>query len=149
MRTPRLVLGLAALSLLLAAPAAHARGGSGVALGLGADYLVKPEVGEFQLTLALEQRLARAVTAGVRVGALVTGEDTKVGVPLDFRLRLRSHRLYVDGLVGPWFVFDSGDTVRFHGALGFGLLAGSMSFGLEVGALGRSGIIGLRLAFAI
>jgi hypothetical protein len=149
MRTIRLVLPGAALARRRAAPAARAA--APLALGLGADYLVKPEVGEFQLTLALEKHLARSLTAGVRLGALVTGDDdTKVGVPIDFRLRLRTHRIYVDGLVGPWFIFDSGDTLRFHGALGFGfLLSGGVSLGAEVGVLDRTGIIGVRLAFSI
>ncbi len=149
MRTARLVLCLAAVSALFAARPAHARGGSPVELGLGGDYIVDPEVGEVQLTLALEKRLARALAAGARFGVLFTGEHTKVGVPIDFRLRLRIQRLYVDGLVGPWLIFDSGDTVRFHGALGFGLLAGALSFGLEVGALHHSGIVGLRLGISI
>ena len=158
MRPLRLALSLSALALLLAATSAEARsarGGRGrssstnLALGLGADYLVDPELGEFQLTFALETPIARRLTAGVRFGALVTSDPTKVGAPIDFRLRLRTHGLYLDGLVGPWLVFDSGDTLRFHGAFGFGVLAGSMSLGLEVGYLDRSGIVGLRLAFSL
>ncbi len=157
MLTPRLLLSLAALTLLAAAPPAWARtqGGaparssSHVALGLGADYLVDPETGAFQITLAYETHIARMLTAGLRAGALLTSDPTKVGAPIDFRLRLRTHRLYFDGLVGPWLVFDSGDTLRFHGAIGVGLLTGAMSIGLEAGALDGTGIIGLRLAFAL
>ncbi len=154
MRTLRIALSLATLALLLAAPTAEARrGGRGgytsLALGLGGDYLIDPEIGAFQLTFALETPLARALTAGVRFGALVTSEPTDVGAPIDFRLRVRTHGIYLDGLIGPWLVFDSGDTLRFHGAFGFGLLTGSMSIGLEVGVLARSGIVGLRLAFPL
>jgi hypothetical protein len=160
MRTLRIFFSLAVLALLAAPPAARAARGSAqsssqaqssshIALGLGADYLVDPEVGEFQLTLAYESHLARMLTAGVRAGVLLTGDPTKVGAPIDFRLRLRTHRLYFDGLVGPWLVFDSGDTLRFHGALGFGLLTGAMSLGLEVGALDHTGMIGLRLGFSL
>jgi hypothetical protein len=152
MRPIRIALALSALALLAtASPAEARRGGRGrgsnVALGLGADYILDPEVGALQLTFALETPVARRLTVGARFGALLTEDD--VGAPIDFRLRLRTHGIYVDGLVGPWLVFDSGDTVRFHGAVGFGLLAGSMSFGAEVGALGDSGIIGLRLAFSL
>jgi hypothetical protein len=153
MRTLRIVVSLA---LLAAAPAAHAAHGSApaqssshIALGLGADYIPDPEIGAFQLTLAYETHLARMLTAGVRAGALLTSDPTKVGAPIDFRLRLRTHRLYFDGLVGPWLLFDTGDTLRFHGALGFGLLAGGMLVGLEAGTLGGKGIVGLRLAFAL
>jgi hypothetical protein len=157
MRTPRLAAALAVLALLGAAPpalakerAGHSQGSSsGVSLGLGADYLVDPEVGAFLLTFAWETPIARSLTLGARAGGLLTSDPTKVGAPIDLRLRLRTHRLYFDGLVGPWLIFDSGDTLRFHGAFGFGLLAGSMSFGLEVGALDRTGIVGLRLAFAL
>jgi hypothetical protein len=158
MRSPRLAAALATLALLAAAPPASARdraghhsqgASSGVSLGLGADYLVDPEVGAFLLTFAWETPIARSLTLGARAGGLLTSDPTKVGAPIDLRLRLRTHRLYFDGLVGPWLIFDSGDTLRFHGAFGFGLLAGTMSFGLEVGALDRTGIVGLRLAFAL
>jgi hypothetical protein len=152
MRTTRIALSLAALALLLAAsPAEARRGGRGrsthVALGLGADYLLDPEIGALQLTFALETPVVRGLTAGARFGALLTEDDA--GAPIDFRLRLRTHGIYVDGLVGPWLIFDSGDTVRLHGAFGFGLLAGSMSLGAEVGWLDDSGIVGLRLAFSL
>ena len=159
MRPLRIALSLSALALLLTASPAEARRAgqaarthsrsTNVTLGLGADYLVDPEVGEFQLTLALETPIARGLTAGARFGVLMTSEPTKVGAPIDFRLRLRTHGLYVDGLIGPWLIFDSGDTLRFHGGIGFGILTGSMSLGLEVGFLDRSGMIGLRLAFSL
>jgi hypothetical protein len=152
MRSIRIAFSLCALALLLAAAPAEARRGgrarsTNVALGLGADYILDPELGELQLTLALETPVARGLTVGARLGALLT--EDHVGAPIDFRLRLRTRGLYIDGLVGPWLIFDSGDTVRFHGALGFGVLSGSLSFGAEVGALDDSGIIGLRLAFSL
>jgi hypothetical protein len=159
MRPLRLALWLSALALSLSAVPAEARRGgraararpasSGLALGIGADYLVDPEVGELQLTLALERAVARRLSAGVRFGALMTTDPTDVGAPIDFRLRLRTHGLYLDGLVGPWLVFDSGDTLRFHGGFGFGVLTGSTSLGLEVGFLDRTGMIGLRVAFSL
>lgn len=151
MRTLRIALSLATLALLVCASPAEARRGgrSSIALGLGADYLLDPELGEFQLTFALESHLSRALSVGARFGAMVFSETEDVGAPIDFRLRLRTHGLYVDGLIGPWLVFDSGDTLRFHGGFGFGLLTRSLSFGVEVGVLERSGMIGLRLAFPL
>jgi hypothetical protein len=158
MRGPRVVLAVTALAVLFAAPRAmaraqhhhHAQGSAThVELGLGADYIVDPELGELQLTIGIERRLARGLSAGLRVGALVTGEPTHFGAPIDARLRFRTHGLYFEGLVGPWLLFASGDTLRFHGAFGFGFMSGGLSLGLEVGALGSSGIGGLRLAFSI
>jgi hypothetical protein len=102
-----------------------------------------------QLTLAVETPIARGLAAGARFGALVTSDPTRVGAPIDFRLRLRAGRLYADGLVGPWLLFDSGDTLRLHAAFGFGILARSMSLGLEVGYLDPTSMIGLRMAFPL
>ena len=151
MRPLRIALFLSALALLLAASPAEARrgGATNVAFGLGADYLIDPEEGEFQATLALETPIVRALTVGARFGALITSDSNDVGVPIDFRLRLRTSGLYFDGLIGPWLIFDSHDTLRLHGAFGFGVLTGSMSFGAEVGFLDDTGMIGLRLAFSL
>ena len=157
MRPLRLVLSLLVVALLLAPPAAEARRGRArqaasstrLALGLGADYLIDPELGELQLAFTLETPIARSLAAGFRFGALVTSDPTHVGAPIDFRLRLRTHGLYLDGLVGPWLIFDSGDTLRLHAAFGFGVLTGSMSLGLEVGWLDDTGMIGLRVAFPL
>jgi hypothetical protein len=159
-RPLRIVLSLSLVALLATPPAADAQRrrparaakrsqATRVALGLGADYLVDPEIGEMQLTLAIETPIVRGLTAGARFGALVTSDPTRVGAPIDFRLRLRSGRLYADGLVGPWLLFDSGDTLRFHAAFGFGILARSMSLGLEVGYLDPTSMIGLRMAFPL
>jgi hypothetical protein len=154
----RLPLFLAALAVLLAAPRAQARtqhthqargSATHLELGIGADYIVDPEQGELNLTLAIDRRLARGLSAGLRLGALVTGDPTKFGAPIDARLRFRTHGIYFEGMVGPWLLFDSGDTLRFHGAVGLGFVSGGLSFGLEVGALAHSGIGGLRLAFAL
>ena len=150
MRLLRIALVLAAVASPLAGRAAQrAHTGSGIELGIGADYLVDPEVGSLMLTLAGDRALSSMVSAGVRGGVLVTSSPSHVGAPVDVRLRIHGQRLYVEGLVGPWFVFGSDDVFRFHGALGFGLRAGGMTLGLEAGFLDRSGIVGLRLAFPI
>jgi hypothetical protein len=157
MRHPHLLAALAAAALL-AAPRAEARtqrvhrAGSAthLELGVGADYIVDPELGELNLTVSIDRHLARGLSAGLRLGALVTGSPSRFGTPVDAYLRFRTHGLYVQGLVGPWLVFASGDTVRFHGGVGLGFhLGGGVSAGVEVGFLDRSGIGGLRLAFAL
>ncbi len=131
-------------TLALARPAA-----ASTAIGLGADYLVDPERGELQLTLAADTRLARRVTIGARFGMMYLPDPDRVGAPIDGRLRIRSGRLYAEGLVGPWFVFDDDDSVRLHAAFGFGLLTRSLSFGFEVGWLDPTSIVGVRVAFPI
>jgi hypothetical protein len=97
----------------------------------------------------VESRLARHLSLGGRFGALLATGPTRLGVPLDLRLRARLGRVYLDGLVGPWLVFDDGDVLRFHAGVGFGLLTRSFSFGLEVGWLDPTPMIGVRLAFPI
>ncbi len=141
----RAVLAAATLAALAAArPAAAA-----TSLGLGADYLVDPQSGELQLTLAADTRLVRHATLGVRFGAMWLSDPGRFGVPIDGRLRIRGDRLYAEGLVGPWLVFDSGDTVRLHAAFGFGLLTKSFTFGVEVGWMDPTSIVGVRLAFPL
>jgi hypothetical protein len=143
MRAPRLALAAAALVAILAPRPADAS----TQLGLGADWLLDPEDGAFQLTFAVDQRIAKGVTFGGRFGAAVLGDPTRIGVPLDARLRFRVDRLYVEGLVGPWIVFDDDDALRFHAAVGFGVVSRSMQVGLELGYLDPTSMIGLRLAF--
>jgi|GraSoi2013_100cm_1033763.scaffolds.fasta_scaffold66602_2 hypothetical protein len=117
-------------------------------LGIGADYLTDNN-GILQLTLSGDTPLARAITVGGRVGALLESGPF-LGAPLDVFLRIHLGRIYVDGLIGPWFFFAGPDAVRLHGGLGFGLLTRGFNFGLEVGGLSASGgLVGLRLAFRI
>lgn len=154
MRPIRAVLVLATLAALaLPGPAearrARARGGVGAALGLGADWLVDPEDGELQLTLAADTPIARGLSVGARFGAMYLAGPDRVGVPVDGRLRLRGARLYAEGLVGPWVVFGSGDNLRLHAAFGFGILTPVLSFGFEVGWLDPTSMIGVRVAFPI
>ncbi len=131
-------------TLGLAAPArAH------TSLGLGADYLTDPQAGEMQLTLAVDTPLARHLSLGARFGAMYFGDGQHVGAPIDGRLRVAFRRLYVEGLVGPWLVFGGDHTVRFHGAFGFGLLARHVSFGLEVGYVDPTPMIGVRATFPL
>ncbi len=141
----RAVLAAATLAALAAARPAEAS----TALGLGADYLVDPDSGELQLTLAADTRLMKHVTLGVRFGAMYLSDPGRFGIPIDGRLRIRGSRLYAEGLVGPWLVFDDGDTVRLHAAFGFGILTKSLSFGVEVGWMDPTSMVGVRVAFPI
>jgi hypothetical protein len=68
---------------------------------------------------------------------------------MDLLLKLRIQRIYFEGLVGPWVLFNAGDLFRFHGAFGFGFESGSFAFGLELGRLGPANLIGLRLVFKL
>jgi hypothetical protein len=139
----RSALVVAAL-LLTARPAA-----ASTALGLGADWLADPETGAFELTLATDTRLARHVTAGARFGGVLIGDPTRVGAALDGRLRIRGRRVYAEGLIGPWIVFDDDDTFRLHAAFGFGIFTRSFALGLEVGWLDPTSMVGVRLAFPL
>jgi hypothetical protein len=137
---------IAGAAALAAAPAPAA---ARTELGLGADWLVDPEYGELQLTLAADTRLARSVTLGARFGMMYLSDPEEVGAPIDGRLRIRAGRLYAEGLVGPWLVFGSGDNVRLHAAFGFGLYTRSLTFGFEVGWLDPTSMIGVRVAFPL
>jgi hypothetical protein len=141
----RVLIPLAFTVALLAGarPAAAA-----VELGLGADW-IEGGTGEFNLTLAADTWLARRLTLGGRAGVAFFGDSNNVGVPIDARLRLHVQRIYFEGLVGPWFIFDSGTLFRFHGGFGFGLETRSLDVGLEVGVLRDLTMLGLRLAFRI
>ncbi len=134
---------------VLAALAAARPAAASTALGLGADYLVDPDSGELQLTLAADTRLARHATLGVRFGAMYLSDPGRFGVPIDGRLRIRGSGLYAEGLVGPWLVFDSGDTVRLHAAFGFGIVTRSLSFGVEGGWMDPTSMVGVRVAFPL
>jgi len=134
---------LAAPRPTLAAPQAH--GGSSVDLGLGADYLLDPGAGAFQLTLGGRTGLARHLSVGGRAGVLLLTQPGRVGVPLDAELRGHFGRVYVDGLVGPWIV----DGLRFHGAVGVGLATAGVHAGLEVGWLDGRSMLGLRIALPL
>jgi hypothetical protein len=158
MRSLRALLVVASAAALLAAPRAqartpqhhhHAASATHLELGVGADYIVDPELGELNLTVAIDRHLRGGLSAGARLGVLVTGSPTKFGAPIDVYLKYRTHGLYFEGLVGPWLLFASGDTLRFHGGVGLGMyFGGGVSAGLEVGFLDHSGIGGLRLSFA-
>lgn len=139
---------LFALAFAVALLAGSARASAAVSLGLGADW-VEHGSGEFNLTLGADSYLARNLSLGGRAGVAFFDDGHVVGVPVDLRLKLHVQRIYFEGLVGPWFIFDSGDLFHFHGAFGFGLESGGIAFGLEVGRLSDITLVGLRLSFRL
>jgi hypothetical protein len=116
--------------------------------GLGADW-IRGGTGEFNLTIGVDTWLTRHVTVGGRFGAAFFDGSGSMGVPIDGRLRVHIERVYLEAMVGPWFIFDSGELFHFHGAFGFGLEARHVNFGLELGVLGDATMLGLRVAFPI
>ena len=121
-----------------------------VRLGLGADYQFHHR-GLIDLTLAVDGQLARHIHVGGRFGALLaSGPEVGAPIDLDVRAILGNGRVYLEGLVGPWLMFGQNDYLfHLHGAFGFGLRASSFEFGVEVGYLDPSPIVGLRLGFRI
>lgn len=145
MRTSRLALAAVSLAALAVARPAAAR----TSLGFGGDYLLDPEIGELQVTLAVETPIARHATAGVRFGGMILPHPDDAGVPLDGRLRIRGSSIYAEGLLGAWILFGGDDTLRLHAAFGFGLLTRVLSLGVEVGWLDPTSMIGVRVAFPL
>ena len=145
------ILRFAPLALVLLVPMRAEA--ADVRLGVGADYVLN-NMGLLELTLSVDGALARPLRVGGRFGAMLTS-GPGFGAPLDLYLRLLlgDGRVYFDGLVGPWLFFQRAPLFSFHGAIGFGILSGGLSFGLEVGAIdignGTSGHGGLRLGVRI
>jgi hypothetical protein len=119
-----------------------------VNLGLGADW-IEGDTNDFNLTLGVDSFLARHFSIGGRAGVAFFDDAHHVGIPIDFQVKLHLQRVYFAGLVGPWILFHTGDDVRFHAAFGFGLEAGAIALGLEVGSLSDAVMIGGRLAFRL
>jgi hypothetical protein len=150
-------IGWIALTLALSmASALEAR--AEARLGLGVDYLLNDRAafrldvqGDLPLLVGAGRRPAFQLALTGRAGGLITTSPAVGAVPLDLGLRLGlgQGRFYLEALAGPW-IFFSGDAVRGHGAMGFGLTTRGISVGLELGALtGTSGIFGARVAFRL
>lgn len=135
---------LAVMTLPALARAAHAS----VNLGLGADWIEGGNK-DFNLTLGADSFLTRNLSLGGRAGIAFFDDSDHLGIPVDLRLKLHVQRIYFEGLVGPWFIFDSNDLFDFHAAFGFGIEAGNVAFGLEVGKLSHATMVGLRLLFRL
>jgi hypothetical protein len=143
---------LALGALLLGLPA----GATAVELGLGADWWLWDRYddrgrGVFSATLGVRGQLARRVSLGGRFGGLITSGPNYFGAPIDLTLRVHvaESRVYLEGMAGPWILFNSGAPLRFHGAFGFGLQASWVTFGFELGWLDPTAIAGVRVAFRL
>jgi hypothetical protein len=118
-----------------------------IRLGLGADYWFNGH-GEFNFTLAPMVKLSHAISVGGRFGvALITAPAT-AGIPIDIQIRVSIEQLYLEGSGGPWILFTD-SPVRAHGAFGFGLQSGIVSFGIEAGWLDPSALLGVRLGLRL
>lgn len=134
---------LLAFLLAVGTPAA-AR--AAVTLRLGADYHTS-QIALFGLTLGVTTPLARSLTVGGRFGGFASAPSLGFGATADLELHLNLGRVYLEGLVGPWLFFNSLQLVP-HGAFGFGLHAGAVTFGVELG-WAAGAMAGLRLAWRI
>ncbi|HYH98455.1 hypothetical protein [Hyalangium sp.] len=136
--------GLLAVGLLLVPVSSQA---ANIRLGLGADYWFD-EGAAFQFNLGVETHLAGPLHLGGRFGIAFLTEPSTLGIPIDLVLRFDlTRRFYLEGLVGPWIVIDSGETLRAHAAFGFGIRSGALTFGLEVGYASPEPILGVRLGY--
>ena len=136
--------GLLALGLLLIPGSSQA---ANLRLGLGADYWFD-QGASFQLNLGVETHLAGPLHLGGRFGVALLPKLDTLGIPIDLVLRFNlARRFYLEGLVGPWIVIDSGETFRAHAAFGFGIRSGALSFGLEVGYTAPDPTLGVRLGY--
>jgi hypothetical protein len=145
LRPSRLAVAAVATALLASARPAAADN----TVGLGADWFTLPQDGSAMVTLATDTVLAGHLRGGGRIGFLLGTGDLGPTVPIDGRLRYLVNRLYVDGLLGPWILFENGGSVRLHGAIGFGIARRGFELGLEVGYADPSAMVGVRLAWRI
>jgi hypothetical protein len=135
---------LVALAVALAPTSSEA---ANVRLTLGGDYHMNSGA-LFNLMLGVDVPVVGPLSLGGRFGVLLATANNALGVPLDLVLRanFRDVPIYIEGLVGPWLVFQ-GDVFRGHGAFGFGFQGRGLSLGIEVGWLDPSAHIGLRLGW--
>ncbi len=137
----------AAAALLFARPVAAAP-----QLRLGGDYVLNGGPGIFSVALGVDTPLARSISLGGRVGALLaTTSSVTAGVPIDVFLRVHAGRVYFEGMGGPWIFFSSADTLQAHVGFGFGVVTRTLEFGGEVGWLSGfdRATLGARIGFRI
>jgi hypothetical protein len=136
-------LGTLALFLCLARPAQALT----LRVGAGADYwLAGDGTALFEANLGAMQKVFPHLSIGGRTGIDFATGPNLLGVPIDLQAHIGFDHIYFEGLVGPW-IFFANDPVRAHAAIGFGAYAGPLDFGLEVGYLSPSPLIGVRIGF--
>lgn len=118
-----------------------------VRLTLGADYHFDQQA-LFELMGSVDFHIAGPLYLGPRIGLGAVTRENGITLPLDLDLRLapRSAPVYVELLLGPW-IFFQGDTLRAHGAVGFGYQGRSFNIGIEVGYLDPAATLGLRVGW--
>ena len=100
-------------------------------------------------TLALGGAVSREVSLGGRAGVLLVTSPVIVGIPADFYVRyVPIPRLYIDGLVGPWFFLDE-SVFRLHVGGGFGYRGDGIQIGIEAAYLEPSALLGVRLGIPL
>lgn len=143
----RLAPFLFAAALALGALAPRPAHAVALSLGAGGHYWLA-ERAVFHADVLVRQPLAGPLSVGGRFGVLLTASDVDLGIPIDLVLRLDFGRVYVEAVGGPWIFLEAGRVVP-HVAGGFGLVAGNLTFGPEVGWLDPHAIVGARLTYRL
>jgi hypothetical protein len=102
----------------------------------------------FDADAVIRQPLGNGFSIGGRVGVVLAATPVDVGIPLDFTLRIDISRVYLEALGGVWFFFD-GKRVAPHVAGGFGIIAGRLTVGPEIGWLDPRAVVGVRLTYRL
>lgn len=145
----RVALFMLPLILVAASVAAPRPAHAEARLELGGAYWLD-RGGVFDVDLALTTPVARSISVGGRLGAVLTTDPTHGGIPLDLMVRIDVLRpVFFEVLGGPWLLFDSGETVRGHFAVAIGTSAGSVTFAAEVGYLDPAAVFGAKLGFRL
>ena len=126
------------------------RAGAELRLEAGGHYWVGRS-GLFEAGLAVETRMARALSVGGRFGGFVTTGPGSLGVPLDLTLRFHLARgqAWLAAYGGAFLDFGGGTWLRGHASVAFGLKSHGVLIGLEIGYLQPAPLMGLRFAWRI
>jgi hypothetical protein len=117
------------------------------ALVLGADGWIN-EGGIFDVTFSGRTYVTHSFSVGGRLGAAFITSPATLGIPIDLVLRGDINRFYIEGVAGPWIVFE-GDAIRAHAGIGFGIHTRQVSVGLEVAYLDPHAMLGVRVAIPL
>lgn len=100
-------------------------------------------------TVSVGANLNEKFELGGRVGLMLITAPLVLGVPADFYVRfIPTRRLYLDGMVGPWFVLAQ-RPLRAHVGFGFGYRGDAVHIGLEAAYLEPAPMLGVRLGIPL
>lgn len=117
--------------------------------GVGANYWFVEQL-YMDGTIGYEATLLPILSVGGRGGVLLVTGPARAGFESDLIVRIMPlPSFYIEGLAGPWFLINSGDTIRAHAAVGLGIQVGPIGFGVEAGYLSPDAILGARLALRL